>query len=121
MSIENELQDPLIEEVKVPSTRSGPDTSNKTISKKRKRGGNHDQEGPKEKINEVAKKKKHSSFNDEDIDVEAGLNNAIAKMNDHLIVDYVASQTRRFESDLSSVELEDRYIPGEQNLLLNMR
>ncbi|TGO40955.1 hypothetical protein BHYA_0029g00650 [Botrytis hyacinthi] len=111
MSIENELQDPLIEEVKVPSTRSGPDTSNKTTSKKRKRGGNHDQEGPKEKINEVAKKKKHSSFNDEDIDVEAGLNNAIAKMNDHLIVDYVASQTRRFESDLSSVELEDRYIP----------
>ncbi|KAF7913942.1 uncharacterized protein EAF01_000348 [Botrytis porri] len=111
MSIENELQDPLIEEVKVPTTRSGPDTSNKTTSKKRKRGGNHDQEGPKEKINEVAKRKKHSSFNDEDIDVEAGLNNAIAKMNDHLIVDYVASQTRRFESDLSSVELEDRYIP----------
>ncbi|KAK6614669.1 hypothetical protein H4I96_00990 [Botrytis cinerea] len=111
MSSKIELQDPLIEDVKVPTTRSGPETSNKTSSKKRKRGGNHDQEGPKEKINEVAKRKKHSSFNDEDIDVEAGLNNAIAKMNDHLLVDYVASQTRRFESDLSSVELEDRYIP----------
>lgn len=120
MSSKIELQDPLIEDVKVPTTRSGPETSNKTSSKKRKRGGNHDQEGPKEKINEVAKRKKHSSFNDEDIDVEAGLNNAIAKMNDHLLVDYVASQTRRFESDLSSVELEDRYIPGEQNLPLNM-
>ncbi|KAF7960520.1 hypothetical protein EAE96_000200 [Botrytis aclada] len=112
MSIENELQDPLIEEVKVSTTGSGPETPDKTTSKKRKRGGNHDQEGLKEKNNEIPKRKKHSSFNDEDIDVEAGVNNAIAKMSDHLIVDYVASQTRRFESDLSSVELEDRYIPA---------
>ncbi|APA07275.1 hypothetical protein SS1G_13179 [Sclerotinia sclerotiorum 1980 UF-70] len=111
MSIESELQDPLIEEVKVPRPQSGFEKPDKTSTKKRKRGANHDQEVPKQKDNVAGKKRKHNSFDDEDVDVEAGLNNAIAKMDDHLLVDYVASQTRRYESDLSSVELEDRYLP----------
>lgn len=109
MSIENELQDPLIEEVEAPTAKSGPETSTKPSSKKRKRGANQEQEIPKEK---AGKKKKHTPFDDEDVDIDAGLNNAIAKMDDHLLVDYVARQTRRYESDLSSVELEDRCLPG---------
>lgn len=111
MSIEDQLQEPLIEEVKVPIIQSGAEKPKKSSSKKRKRGGNHGEEELKQKPNEAGKRRKHA-INDEDVDVEAGLNNAIAKMNDHLLVDYVASQTRRYESDLSSVELEDRYLPG---------
>ncbi|KAA8576042.1 hypothetical protein EYC84_006205 [Monilinia fructicola] len=111
MSIETELQDPLIEEVGSPIAKSGSEKNTKTSSKKRKRGGIQDQEVPKQKVNEPGKRRKHAPFDEEDVDVEAGLNNSISKMNDHLLVDYVARQTRRYESDLSSVELEDRYLP----------
>lgn len=113
MSIETELQDPLIEEVGSPIAKSGSEKNTKTSSKKRKRGGIQDQEVPKQKVNEPGKRRKHAPFDEEDVDVEAGLNNSISKMNDHLLVDYVARQTRRYESDLSSVELEDRYLPGK--------
>ena len=49
---------------------------------------------------------------DERLDLEHGLNLAIGKLDSRLQADYVAQRTKRFSSELSLVELEDRHIPG---------
>lgn len=41
-----------------------------------------------------------------------GVNTAIGKLDPQLIADYVSQRVRRFEKELSSVELEDRSIPA---------
>lgn len=48
----------------------------------------------------------------EDLDVEKGLNNAIGKMDSQLLTDFLAQQTTRHCGDLSTVELQDLYLPG---------
>jgi hypothetical protein len=48
-----------------------------------------------------------------DLDVEAGLNLAFARMDGQLVADHIAQKTRRFGTDLSPVELSDLYISGE--------
>ena len=50
------------------------------------------------------------------LDVQAGVNEAIGHMDVNLLADHVAQNIRRFEPELSSVELEGRYISG--NLVL---
>lgn len=52
------------------------------------------------------------SAEEEDLDLENSLNLAISKMDPQLLSDYTASKTRKFESDLSSIELADKYIPA---------
>lgn len=58
------------------------------------------------------KTKKPKDIDDEDLNVEFGLNLAIGRMDSRLLADLVAQRTKRFEKELSLVELEDRYIPG---------
>jgi protein CMS1 len=41
------------------------------------------------------------------------VNEDVGLMNSQLLADLVAQSIRRFEPDLSLVELEDRYIPGK--------
>ncbi|KAM3064971.1 Protein cms1 [Clarireedia jacksonii] len=108
MSVEDNLQEPLLEDSTLPQSELG-NTAN-TISKKRKRAKGQGHEESKNK--ESTKRKKPKPSEDEDIDVEAGLNHAIAKMDNHLLADYIARQTRRYEDDLSSIELEDKYLPA---------
>ena len=64
-----------------------------------------------------AKKRKVTENNDETHLIfeegKGGINTAIAKFNPQLIADYVGQKVKRFEKELSEVELEDRYIPGE--------
>ena len=48
----------------------------------------------------------------EHIDVVNGINMAIGGMDSQLLADYFAQSTKRFNSELSLVELEDRYLPG---------
>lgn len=65
--------------------------------------------------NRVAKKRRNKAPRDiiaEDLDIEMGLNNGIAHMNSHLLSDYIAQRTKRFQPDLTMVELEESYIPG---------
>jgi len=66
----------------------------------------------------VRRKKKGKTWaaEDGDLDVQSGINNAIGRMDGRLLADYVAQRTKRFGGDLSLVELEDRHIPGEQNV-----
>ncbi|RFU28134.1 hypothetical protein B7463_g8191, partial [Scytalidium lignicola] len=85
MTIETSLQEPLIER----QTRS-----------------------PSPQVSSSNKKAKSTTV-PEDESGEGGINNAIAAMDNQLLADYVAQQTRRFEDQLSSVELEDKYIPAK--------
>lgn len=58
------------------------------------------------------KSKKPKDIADDALDMEAGLNHAIAHMDSQLLADHVAQRTKRFHNDLSMVELEDRHVPG---------
>ncbi|KAI9813507.1 MAG: hypothetical protein M1832_006305 [Thelocarpon impressellum] len=54
---------------------------------------------------------KKPGHDEADLDLEAGINKAIGKMDARLLADHVAQRTKRFEADLSVVELEDKHIP----------
>lgn len=118
MSIEDEnTQEPLIERLSAtpePKATSTPNTSSK---KKRKRT---DDDGAKEVVEDPANKKKKKKkskkaadgYDDEELDLEAGINKAFSYMDSQLLADYMAQRTRKYESDLSAVELEDKFIAG---------
>ena len=80
---------------------------------KRKRGHAEAPTSPEKKKVKRKKAKKGKPHDDGDVDLEAGLNLVIAKMDPPLLADYVAQRTKRFEKDLSSIELEDKYISGK--------
>jgi len=65
-----------------------------------------------------AKRRKESTGDNDETHLifeegKGGVNTAIAKLDPQLIADYVGQKVKRFERELSAVELEDRYIPGE--------
>jgi len=78
------------------------------ILKKRKREGHAESKAP------IRKKKsgKIQRDDDADLDLENGINTAVGRFDSHLLADHVAQRTKRFQPDLSLVELEDRHIPG---------
>ena len=76
-------------------------------SKKRKRG---DTDAAKEK--KKRRNKKPNDIHEDELDEELGLNLAIAKMDGNLMVNYIARRTKKFEPDLSTVELDELYLPG---------
>ena len=87
----------------------------RAAKRKRKEGGDQDLEATF--VNSAKRKKSkqtRSSKSDEDynVDLDRGLNLSIAKLDNRLLADYVAKQTKRFFADLSLVELDDRYISG---------
>ncbi|PKS09371.1 hypothetical protein jhhlp_003985 [Lomentospora prolificans] len=53
------------------------------------------------------RKAKNNAEDDELIDLELGVNGAIAKMDSQLLADHLAQRTSRFGTDLSPVELSD--------------
>ena len=105
MSSEEDLQEPLLERL---SATPEPNEPGKT-SNKRKRGA---VERSAKKAAKKPKTKKGKTDQDDEIDTEAGINKAFAQMDNQLLADYVAQRTRKYENDLSPVELEDKYIPG---------
>ena len=54
---------------------------------------------------------------DENLDLEHGLNLAIGKLDSRLQADYVAQRTKHCSSELSLVELEDRHVPGMKSMI----
>lgn len=80
---------------------------------KRKRG---EEEAKQSKRAKRRKNKKPKDVDDEDLDEAKGLNRSIGRMDSRLLADYMAQRTRRFEPDLSMVELEDRYVPGRSDV-----
>jgi len=78
------------------------------VSKKRKHNGDADSKPP------LKKKRSRKPQQDDDayLDLEKGINIEIGSFDTHLLADYVAQRTKRFQPDLSLVELEDRHISG---------
>lgn len=104
MSPDRELQEPLLEHI-----CSSLDSEVKvSTSKKRKRKGDSAHISKK-----AAKQTKFKKPNEEDeLDLEARMNSAFSHMDSQLLADYVAQRTKRYEDELSSIELEDKYIAG---------
>ena len=78
-------------------------------SKKRK----HDAPSKEDKKSSKRRKtKKPKDVEDEALDVDLGVNHAIAHMDSRLMADHIAQRTKRFRPELSLVEVEDVHIPG---------
>ena len=108
MPIQEELQEPLLERLS-----ASPEAEDlKAGQKKRKRAADADAPTSK-RAAKKAKSKKVQADEDDSLDLEAGLNKSFATMDNQLLADYVTRQTRKFESDLTDVELKDKYLPGE--------
>lgn len=101
MSDNDELQEPLVERLSsTPEPRPTPGA-------KRKRGS------ATTKIQKPVNQKKKQKITDHgDLDLELSINRAFSQMDSQLLADYLAQRTRNFESNLSSIELEDRFISG---------
>ena len=100
---------------KVPATTIRLKSPFRTAKRKRNDGEDHDLEAVVDssaKQKRSKKSKKTKSDEDHNLDLDQGLNLAIAKLDNRLLADYVAKRTKRFFPDLSLVELEDRYISG---------
>ncbi|TID17108.1 replication regulator protein [Venturia nashicola] len=80
-------------------------------SGKRKRDDEKDGKKPKKK-KKTFKKQVPKDVDDDALDERLGLNLAIGRMDRQLLVDHVAQRTKRFEPELSTVEMEDRYLPA---------
>jgi len=92
-----------------------PPNASQAPSKKRKRSEKPPATANKTPMAKKAKTKKTpkaSADENEDLDLENNLNLAISKMDPQLLCDYTASKTRKFETDLSAIELADKYIPA---------
>jgi protein CMS1 len=107
MSDDENLQEPLIER---PS--ASPEPTSPPASKKRKRDLTKESSAGENLHGKKKKRPKTKAVEEDDLDLDAGINNAFSHMDSQLLADYVAQRTRRYESDLSSIELEDKYIPG---------
>lgn len=82
-------------------------------STKRRREYDDDESEVTPAAREKAKKRKKAKpAHDADVDLEDGINNALGRMDNRLLADYIARKTKRFESSLSLVELEDKHISG---------
>lgn len=107
------FQEPLLERL---SASPEPETSKpkprKSQKNKRKRG-TEDKESEVEDLAKKPKtKKQKQQYEDENLDMELGVNKGFAQMDSQLLADYLNQKTRQFNTDLSSVELEDRHIPA---------
>jgi hypothetical protein len=85
-----------------------PDASkdSKKAAKKAKRKGN--------------KKQKAKDIDEDDLDTELGVNHAFERLDGQLIADHVNARTRLYGKELSSVELEDKWISGECRTAVDM-
>lgn len=94
-----------------PEPKSAPKPQSKRSQKKRKCSG---EDKPEPSAEDLAKKpktkKQKQQYEDENLDMELGINKGFAMMDSQLLADYVEAKTRNYEKDLSSVELEDKRI-----------
>ncbi|KAF9734944.1 hypothetical protein PMIN06_011017 [Paraphaeosphaeria minitans] len=87
-----------------------------STSKKRKReaesGATPDDKKAAKKAKRKQKKKlKAKEIDEDDLDQALGVNRAFEKMDSQLLADYVNARTRLYGKELSSVELEDIFVP----------
>ncbi|KAJ4346118.1 Protein cms1 [Ascochyta clinopodiicola] len=86
-------------------------------SKKRKaeadpEGGIDSKKEKKKAKRKQKKQAKAKNIDEDDLDQELGVNHAFERMDGQLVADYVNARTRLYGKELSSVELEDKFIPA---------
>ncbi|KAK0510118.1 hypothetical protein JMJ35_007512 [Cladonia borealis] len=91
---------------------SAEDQSSPQITKRKRSTDDNFESTPLRPI-KLKKAKKAKRVEDDNLDLEHGLNLAIGKLDSRLQADYVAQRTKRFSSELSLVELEDRHVPAK--------
>lgn len=106
MSSEDDFQEPLLEKLS-----ASPEPETKSKGNKRKRDAEPEQPISK-RAAKKAKSKKSKTAEDDELDLDLGVNRAFAGMDNQLLADYVARQTRKFENELTEVELKDKYLPA---------
>jgi protein CMS1 len=86
-------------------------------SKKRKREAEpdaaKDKTAAKKLKQKLKKKQKAKEIDEDDLDQALGVNHSFERMDGQLVADYVNARTRLYGKELSSVELEDKFIPGK--------
>lgn len=92
-----------------------------STSKKRKREAEsgatpEDKKAAKKAKRKQKKKLKAKEIDEDDLDQALGVNRAFEKMDSQLLADYVNARTRLYGKELSSVELEDRFVPSRDCL-----
>ena len=78
-------------------------------SKKRKQSTPSKKE---KKSSKRRKLKKPKDLDEEALDVDLGVNHAIAHMDSRLMADHIAQRTKRFRPELSLVEMDELHVPG---------
>jgi protein CMS1 len=116
MSAEDGFQEPLFERL---SATPEPNESGKAVQTSKKRKREADLEQGAKKAAKKSKSRRAKADEDDELDIETGINKAFSHMDNQLLADYIGQRTRKYESDLSSVELEDKYLPGMQDSLLS--
>lgn len=103
------------------SPPSAPKSTQLQDSKKAVNGGSEEDEDSAtsppvtaQKKQKPKQKKNPKSSDDQDalLDLDLGINTIFSRMDPDLLADYIAANTKRFGSDLSSVELSDLYVPA---------
>jgi protein CMS1 len=94
-----------------------PEFDPSATSKKRKLAGESEEKQESKRAKKQAKrkenrKKKAKEINEDDLDQELGVNRAFERMDGVLLADYINSRTRLYGKELSSVELEDKFVPS---------
>jgi protein CMS1 len=107
MSAEDNLEEPLLERLS-----AAPESDDQARNKSSKRKRDPEVEQTSKRAAKKQKSKKRKTVDEDELDVEQGVNNAFSHMDSQLLADYLAQRTRQYEGDLSTVELEDKYIPG---------
>jgi protein CMS1 len=111
----SDLQEPLLERLSfTPEQQEAGPTNKHSIKRKRDRDEGH----PPKKAAKKTKGNKAKNTKDDDLDVESRINNAFSHMDNQLLADYMAQRTRKYESDLSTIELEDKYLPGGSYIVI---
>lgn len=66
------------------------------------------------RIKTPKKKKLENSrpIDNQALDMEKGVNTAIGNLDSHLLADYMVQKTKRFDDNLTMIELEEKRIPG---------
>jgi len=78
-------------------------------STKRKR--DEDTAPPSKRAAKRKKTKKPKDVDDEALDLDLGVNHALAHMDSQLMADHLAQRTKRFQPDMSPVEAEEIHVP----------
>jgi protein CMS1 len=109
---------PLMEPL---SPSPSPDT--RASGSKRKRQDQDQDEAPapqtkaakRKKAKNAKKAKQPKDIEDDALDLDAGVNHAIAHMDSQLLADHIAQRTKRFHADLSDMELDEMQLPCKSN------